>query len=129
MAHMYTKYIAVWGNVVFETLHDFYRTAIINNKLIDDFLSIFLNESKKMYLCTAVHLLKRTRPSGKVHVCSCPTSAEKLLDFSAEVGEVLWSVFKTSLERLFFALSLIPADKKNYFFFNGLKNNSLKSCV
>jgi hypothetical protein len=49
-------------------------------------------------------------------VCSCPTSAEKLLDFSAEVGEVLWSVFKTSFERLFFALCLIPADEKNDFF-------------
>ena len=112
---MYTKYIAVRGNVVFEMLHDFF--------------SIFLNESKKMYLCTAVHLLKRTRPSGKVHVCSCPTSAEKSGNYSAEVGEVLWSVFKTSFERLFFALYLVCKTEKNDFFFNGLKNNSLKSCV
>ena len=67
--------------------------------------------------------------NGKVHVCSCPTSAEKSGNFSAEVGEVLWSVFKTSFERLFFALCLIPADEKNDFVFNGLKNNSLKSCV
>ena len=78
---------------------------------------------------SAVHLLKRMRPSGKVHVCNCPTSAEKSGNFSAEVGEVLWSVFRTSFERLFFALCLIPEDEKNDFFFNGLKNNSLKSCV
>ena len=88
-----------------------------------------LERIKKMYLCTAVRLVKRTRPSGKVHVCSCPTSAEKSGNFSAEVGEVLWSVFKTSFERLFFALCIVCKTEKNEFFFNGLKNNSLKSCV
>ena len=98
---------AVRGNVVFETLHDF--------------LSIFLNESKKMYLCTAVHLLKRTRPSGKVHVCNCPTSAEKSGNFSAEVGEVLWSVFLSSRKEVIFVSYLVCKTEKNDFVFNKLK--------
>jgi hypothetical protein len=43
-----------------------------------------------------------TRRAPKLLVCNCPTSAEKLPDFSAEVCEVLLSVFKTSRKEVIF---------------------------
>ncbi|MBQ2293361.1 MAG: hypothetical protein II245_06770 [Bacteroidaceae bacterium] len=43
---------------------------------------------------------KRTRPSGKVHVCSCPTSLQNFANFSAELRRLLCRSFTPSLRAL-----------------------------
>ena len=49
------------------------------------------------------------------------TSAEKLPDFSAEVDEVLLSVFLTSHKEVIFVSYLVCKTEKNDFVFNKLK--------
>ncbi|MEE1004691.1 MAG: hypothetical protein UH685_05065, partial [Bacteroidaceae bacterium] len=51
----------------------------------------------------------------------CQTSAEKLPDFSAEVGEVLSCVFLIPRKEVVFVSYLVCKTEKNDFVFNKLK--------
>ena len=62
-----------------------------------------------------------TRRLVKLLVSNCQTSAEKLPDFSAEVAEVLLSVFLTHRKEVIFYCILSAKQKRNDFVFNKLK--------
>ena len=62
-----------------------------------------------------------TRRLLKLLVSNCQSSAEKLPDFSAEVGEVLLCVFLTSRKDVVFVSYLVCKTEKNDFVFNKLK--------
>ena len=72
-----------------EVLKTHERTSQTSVEKFGNYSREVLQPDEWQIFAPAVHMAKKTRPSGKLHTCSCPTSRVKFVNFSAEVFQLL----------------------------------------